>query len=429
MDTILLFVLFFFLMAIGLPVAFSMAIPPILLLIFKLDVSTALLPTVLIGSLDKWSWIAIPLFVFLGNLLDTTGITRRLITAALALVGNIRGALSHVTILVHLMMAGMSGSMVGDAAAIGSFMIPGMKRDGYPPKYAAAVTAAGALLGPLIPPSIAAIIIGTAGDISILRIWLGGVFPGLILALLLIVLGFFICRKGNYPVTERPPFKEAARRVGIAFPALITPFIFIGGMRTGLFTATEAAAVGICYALIIAWGIYGGTKIADIYKASLSAVRSTAGIFFIIAVAGLFSWVLTTLQASQKLSELIVSLSTNPIVFLYAMSFAVMVLGCVVEGAPLMLVLVPMFAPAASRLGIDLVHFAVVFELCTLIGQLTPPVGITMYVVCQIGEVSVADYTKSIFPFLVVSIFIVILIIHFPSLAIWLPNLVMGTVK
>ncbi|OGP47052.1 MAG: hypothetical protein A3K30_02575, partial [Deltaproteobacteria bacterium RBG_13_51_10] len=305
MDTILLFVLFFFLMAIGLPVAFSMAIPPILLLIFKLDVSTALLPTVLIGSLDKWSWIAIPLFVFLGNLLDTTGITRRLITAALALVGNIRGALSHVTILVHLMMAGMSGSMVGDAAAIGSFMIPGMKRDGYPPKYAAAITAAGALLGPLIPPSIAAIIIGTAGDISILRIWLGGVFPGLILALLLIVLGFFICRKGNYPITARPPFKEAARRVGIAFPALITPFIFIGGMRTGLFTATEAAAVGICYALIIAWGIYGGTKIADIYKASLSAVRSTAGIFFIIAVAGLFSWVLTTLQASQKLSELI----------------------------------------------------------------------------------------------------------------------------
>jgi tripartite ATP-independent transporter DctM subunit len=426
MDTILLFAMFFFLMAIGLPVAFSMAIPPILLLIFKLDISTTLLPTVLVGSLDKWSWIAIPLFVFLGNLLDTTGIMSRLISAALALVGHIRGALSHVTVLVHLMMAGMSGSMVGDAAAIGSFMIPSMKRDGYPPKYAAAITAAGAILGPLVPPSIAAIIIGTAGDISILKIWLGGVLPGLILALLLILLGFIICRKGNYPIKQRPPLKEAARRIGIAFPALITPFIFIGGMRLGFFTATEAAAVGICYALFLAWGIYGGTKIADVYKASFLAVNSTVGIFFIIAVAGLFSWVLTTLQSSQQLSELVVSFSSNPTIFLYIVSMVVLILGCIVEGAPLMLVLVPLLAPAAERLGIDLVHFAVIFEMCTLIGQLTPPVGITMFVVCQIGEVGVDEYSKSIFPFLMIFIGVVFLVIHFPSLATWLPNMVMG---
>jgi C4-dicarboxylate transporter, DctM subunit len=308
-------------------------------------------------------------------------------------------------------------------------MIPSMKRDGYPPKYAAAITAAGAILGPLVPPSIAAIIIGTAGDISILKIWLGGVFPGLIIALLLIVLGFIICRKGNYPIKQRPPLKEAARRIGIAFPALITPFIFIVGMRTGFFTATEAAAVGICYALILAWGIYGGTRIADVYKASLSAVNSTVGVFFIIAVAGLFSWVLTTLQSSQKLSELVVSFSSSPTIFLYVVSLVVLILGCIVEGAPLMLVLVPLLAPAAERMGIDLVHFAVIFEVCTLIGQLTPPVGITMFVVCQIGEVGVAEYTKSILPFLVIFIGIVILIIHVPALVTWLPNLVMGGAK
>jgi len=429
METIILFGLFFLLMAIGLPVVFSMAIPPLLLLVFKLDVSPSLLPTVIIGAMDKWSWIAIPLFVYLGNLLDATGITKRLIGAAQALVGHIPGALSHVTVLVHLMMAGMSGSMVGDAAAVGSFMIPGMKKDGYPATYAAAITAAGALLGPLIPPSIAAIVIGTSGDISILRIWLGGVFPGLILALLLIILGYFICRRGNYPISPRPPLREAARRITIALPALITPFIFIGGMRTGLFTATEAAAVGICYAVLISFGIYGGTKITDIFNASLSAIRSTAGIFFIIAIAGVFSWVLTTLQASQRLSEFIVSLSTSPTVFLYALSITLLILGCVVEGAPLYLVLVPLFTPIASKLGIDLVQFAVVFEICTLVGQLTPPVGITMYVVCQIGDVTVADYTKAILPFLGMSIIVLILVIHFPQIAVWLPNLVMGVTK
>jgi len=246
---------------------------------------------------------------------------------------------------------------------------------------------------------------------------------------MLIVLGYLICRRGNYPMAQRPPFKEAARRVTIAFPALITPFIFIAGMRTGLFTATEAAAVGICYAGLISFSIYGGTKFSDIFNASLSAIRSTAGIFFIIAIAGIFSWVLTTLQASQKLSEFIVSLSTNPTVFLYLLSLTLLVLGCVVEGAPLYLVLVPLFAPAASKLGIDLVHFAVIFELCCLVGQLTPPVGITMYMVCQIGDVTVADYTKAILPFLGVTILVLILVIHFPQLAVWLPNLIMGVAK
>lgn len=426
MDTVILFGLFFFLMAIGLPVAFSMAIPPLLILVFRMDVSTSLMPTVLVGALDKWSWIAIPLFVFLGNLLDTTGITKRLIRAAQALVGHIPGALSHVTVLVHLMMAGMSGSMVGDAAAIGSFMIPGMKKDGYPPPYAAAITAAGALLGPLIPPSIAAIIIGTSGDISILKIWLGGVFPGLILASLLIILGYFICRQGNYPIVERMGFKEASHRIMIAFPAILTPVIFVGGMRLGLFTATEAAAVGIVYALLISFVFYGGTKLSDIFKASLLSAKSTVGVFFIVAVAGLFSWVLTTLQASQKMSEFIVTLSPNPTVFLYAVAISNLILGCFVEGVPLMLVLVPLFVPTVNQLGIDLVHFAVVFEICTLVGQLTPPVGITMYVTCQIGEVGVVDYTRAILPFMGAAFFLVILVIHFPQLAVWLPNFVMG---
>jgi TRAP-type transport system large permease protein len=425
-DTLILFFLFFFFMAVGLPVAFSMAIPPLLILVFRLDVSTSLMPTVLVGALDKWSWIAIPLFVFLGNLLDAMGITIRLIRAAQAIVGHIPGALSHVTVLVHLMMAGMSGSMVGDAAAIGSFMIPGMKKDGYPPRYAVAITAAGALLGPLIPPSIAAIIIGTAGDISILRIWLGGIFPGLILTVMLILLGYFICRSGQYPKSERLPVKEASRRILIASPALLTPIIFVGGMRLGLFTATEAAAVGICYALGISYGIYGGTKVSSIFHASLSAAKSTVGVFFIIAVAGLFSWVLTTLQASQKLSELIISLSADPTVFLYALAATVIILGCVIEGAPLMLVLVPLFVPSVQRLGIDPVHFAVVFEICTLIGQLTPPVGITMYVTCQIGDVGVEDYTRTIMPFLAAALLLVILVIHFPQLVVWIPNLLVG---
>ena len=426
MDTLILFSLFFFFMAIGLPVAFSMAIPPLLLLVFRMDVSPSLMPTVLVGALDKWTWIAIPLFIFLGNLLDTAGITNRLIRASQALVGHIPGALSHVTVLVFLMFSGMSGSMVGDAAAVGSFMIPGMKKEGYPPSYAVAITAAGALLGPLIPPSIAAIIIGISGDISILRIWLGGVIPGIIVASLLIILGYFICRRGNYPTVERMGFQEASRRILVAFPVLLAPLIFIGGMRLGLFTATEAAGVGIVYALLISFVFYEGTRLSDIFKASLSSVKSTVGVFFIVAVAGLFSWVLTTLQASQKMSELIVTLSPNPIVFLYAVAISNLILGCFIEGVPLMLVLVPLFVPTVNQMGIDLVHFAVLFEICTVIGQLTPPVGITMYVTCQIGEVGVVDYTRAIAPFLGVAVLLVILVIHLPQLAVWLPNLIMG---
>jgi tripartite ATP-independent transporter DctM subunit len=424
--SITLFGLFFFLMAIGFPVAFAMAIPALLFLTFKLHVSSALMPTIFVGAVDKWTWIAIPLFIFLGNLMSNTGITNRLIRVAQALVGHIPGALSHVTVLVHLMLAGMSGSMVGDSAAVGSFMIPAMKEEGYPPSYAAAICAAGALLGPLIPPSIAAIIIGTAGDISILRIWLGGVFPALILTVFLILVGYFISRGRNYRTARRASAKEASMEILAALPALLTPIIFVGGMRMGFFTATEAAAIGIGYIIFLAIVVYKGAKFKAFYKSSLSSVKASVPVLFVIATAGLFSWVLTTLQTNQKLSELIISLSSNPIIFLYLMSFFLLIMGCVIEGAPLMLVLVPLFVPTVEKLGIDLIHFGVLFEVCTLIGQLTPPMGISMFAVCQISGVSIPDYTKRILPFLFVAILLLVLIIHFPQLTTWLPNLVLG---
>ena len=424
-NLIILFVLFFALIALGMPIAFSMGISAVIVLVFGLHISAPLVATKMWSSVHSWTWLAIPLFIFLGNLMTVTGITERLVAFSQGLIGHFKGGLSHVSVVTNTLMAGMSGSITADSAAIGSIFGPSMEKAGYPRGYTAGIVAAGAVIGPMIPPSICFILIGGAGDISILRLWLGGAVPGLIIAITLIVAGYIVARQRGYRAEERSTWRQRARTVVPALPALIIPFIIIGGMRLGMFTATEAGAVGAVYAVIVGTIVYREMKLSDMWATLLNSAKAAAKTFFIIATASVFSWVVAVLKADDIIMGIIGSFA-SPLLFLFVVTIIFTILGFFIDGPPLILIFIPLLVPVAEEIGVDPVHFGVVFGLVNLVGALTPPMAIAMYMVCSVTGATVGEYIRDGWPVIVPLFFVILLVILFPQLSLFLPNLIMG---
>jgi tripartite ATP-independent transporter DctM subunit len=416
--------LFVLLIAFGMPIGFCLGISAATVLIFSTNIPTEIICTKMTGSIDAWTWLAIPLFIYLGDIMTLTGITKRLVRFSLGLVGHLKGGLSHVTVVTNILLAGMSGSITADAAAVSSIFSPSMKKAGYPVGYTAAIIAAGAVIGPMIPPSICFILIGGAGNVSILRLWLGGAVPGFFIGVFLIIAGYLIARKKGYRSEEQFTWGQRFKTLPPALPALAIPVLIIGGIRIGMFTATEAGAIAIVYALLVGL-VSRDMDFKSLWPSIVKSAKATSKTLYIIATAGFFSWVATILKADAIIMNLI-GTHTSPMVFTIIVAIVFLILGCFIEGPPIVLVFIPLLMPVAIKMGIDPIHFGVMFGLVNLIGSITPPMAVTMYMTCSITGATVEEYTREMLPLFIPLLVVVGMIILFPQVSLFLPNLIMG---
>jgi len=333
----------------------------------------------------------------------------------------VKGSLGHVSILTNLIMAGVSGSAVADAVATGKPLIPAMQREKYGEGFAGAVIAAGALLGPIIPPSIPMVVYAQLSSQSVVKLFMAGVVPGLLLAAGFMVVCSIVARVRNYPSRAPVAWQGKAKATGRAGWALLMPVIIIGGIRFGLVTDTEAAAVAVTYSLIVSLFIYRGLKLKELPKLLFESGRSTAVILFLLAAAGPFSWLVAESQVSQTVVATIQSVSTNPIIVFLIINVFLLLIGCIVEPLPAMIIFLPVLIPLGAQLGVDPIQFGAVVVLNLMIGLMHPPIGLLLFVVSSVGKIRIGPVMWEILPFLAWAVIVLGLTIVYPPLTLWLP--------
>jgi len=420
----LLFVAFLLLLVIGFDVGFSMILASWFGILTKTEraVDASIIPLTMISYVDSYALVQIPLFILAGELMNRGGLTQRLIEWASALVGRLRGSLGHVSILTNFVMAGVSGSAVADAVATGKPLIPAMKNAGYDHGYAGAVIAAGALLGPIIPPSIPMVVYAQLASQSVIKLFMAGVVPGVLLAAGFMVICTLVARHRQYPCAEASSLRQQVRATRRAGWALMMPVIIIGGIRFGLMTDTEAAAVAAIYALAVSLFVYRDFKLGSLPQVLAATGRSSALILFLLAAAGPFSWLVAESQINQTIVALIRDFSTNPLVVLLTINALLLVVGCVIEPLPAMVIFVPTLLPIGAQLGIDPIQFGAVIVLNLMIGLLHPPIGLLLFIVSSVGRVPIGSVMRESLPFLLWSLIVLGLAIVFPGITTWLPS-------
>jgi C4-dicarboxylate transporter, DctM subunit len=408
----------------GLPIGHAMIAGSILYLgLAGLDMGTAA-EQLLNGMYANYIILAVPLFILAAELMNIGSMTDRLMAFCNSVVGRFRGGLAYVNIVQSIIFAGMSGSAIADAAGTGKMMQQMMTRDDkYPASYAAALTAVTAVIGPIIPPSIPMVIYALVSDASIGFLFLGGVVPGLLMALSQMVIVWFDARRRNFPVEPQTPLAELPRITWRAFPSLMMPVVLLGGIYSGVTTPTEAAAVAAAYALLISTVLYRSVSFADFYRSILASARTTASIGMLIAGALVFNYVVTVENIPQSLTVLFQAWDLSPLGFLILVNILLLILGCVLEGTTILLVIVPVLIPTAQSLGIDMVHFGVMVVVNIMLGLVTPPYGLLLFIMTRIAEVPLLDIVHDVLPFLWAMIASLVLITFFPGLVLWLPRL------
>lgn len=408
----------------GLPIGHAMIAGSILyLLLAGLDMGTAA-EQFLNGMYSNYIILAVPLFILAAELMNIGSMTDRLMAFCNAVVGRFRGGLAHVNIVQSIIFAGMSGSAVADAAGTGKMMQQMMTKDGkYPPSYAAALTAVTAVIGPIIPPSIPMVIYALVSDASIGYLFLAGMIPGLLMAMSQMAIVAIDARRRNFPVEPPTPLHKLPRITWEAFPSLMMPVVLLGGIYSGATTPTEAAAVAAAYALFISAVLYRSVGWADLYRSILASARTTASIGMLIAGALVFNYVVTVENIPQSLSAFLAGWNLSPLGFLIIVNVLLLLLGCVLEGTTILLVVVPVLIPTAKALGIDMVHFGVVVVVNIMLGLVTPPYGLLLFIMTRIAEVPLKDLVRDVLPFLWAMIGSLALITLFPDLVLWLPRL------
>ena len=420
-----LFVIMLILFALSVPIAWSMAAAAALYMAFGPGIPLQGFVQRLIGGIDTFPLLAIPFFILAGNLMNTGGITDRLVRFARALVGHIRGGLAHVVVVTNMIMAGMSGSGVADAAGSGTVLIPAMKKVGYGVPFSAAIVGAAGTIGPIIPPSIPFVIYGSIAGASIGRLLLGGAVPGVLMGIVLMVFVYVIAKRRGYPSETRATLRELLRATVQAIPPMGMPAIILGGIIGGVMTPTEAAAAGAAYAFVLGFFVYREIHWGQLPGLITESVIGTASILIIMSAAQPFSWVLTYELAPQKVLALVENAHFAQWQLYLLINIVMLILGCFMEGLAVMVMAVPVLLPILAHAGIDLVHFGIVFVLNIMIGTITPPVGTIMYVVCALGRISIAEFAREVWPFVIALIIALALVTYIPGLAMWLPNLLL----
>jgi tripartite ATP-independent transporter DctM subunit len=420
-----LFVIMLVLFALAVPVAWSMAIAAAMYMAFGPQIPLQGLVQRMIGGIDTFPLLAIPFFILAGNLMNTGGITDRLVRFARALVGHIRGGLAHVVVVTNMIMAGMSGSGVADAAGSGTILIPAMRTAGYTVPFAASIVAAAGTIGPIIPPSIPFVLYGSIASVSIGRLLLGGAIPGILMGLSLMGFIYVIAKRRRYPSETRASWREMLGALLHAIPPLGMPAIILGGIIGGVMTPTEAAAAGAAYAFILGFFVYHEIAWAQLPGIITESVIGTASIVIIMSAAQPFSWVLTYELAPQKVLALVENAHLAQWQLFLLLNVAMLVLGCFMEGLAVMIMAIPVLMPLLEHAGIDPVHFGVVFVLNIMIGAITPPVGTIMYVVCALSKITIGAFSREVWVFVLALVVALLLVTYIPWLALWLPNLVL----
>jgi tripartite ATP-independent transporter DctM subunit len=408
----------------GLPLAYAMIGGSVLWLFASGRDMGIAAEQLLNGMMANQLLLAIPLFILAAEFMNTGSIMDRLLHFCNAIVGRFRGGLAQVNVLQSIIFSSMSGSALADAAASGKLMQTLMTRDNkYPPAYAAALTCVSSIIGPIIPPSIPLVLFALVSDTSIGFLFLGGIVPGVLLGAVQMGLIGFTAKRRNFPVERHVPLRELPRITWEAFPALMMPVILLGCMYSGVTTPTEAAAVAAFYALLISWLLYRSVTLRGIYRSLVASARPTVSISMLIAGALVFNFVITSENIPKTLSAMLATWEMSPYVFLFAVNVLLLVLGCFLEGTTIILVILPVLLPTAQHLGIDMVHFGVVCVVNIMIGLVTPPYGLLLFMMNKIANVSLRDMVVELLPYLYVTLGALALITFVPGFVLWLPRL------
>lgn len=424
MGLLLLLGMFAFCVVIGVPVAFAMGISAIL--VFFYEGFPLIIPFQrIISGTTIFSLLAIPFFIFAGELMLHGGIAQRLVKFASTLVGHLRGGLASVNIFSSMLFGGISGSAIADISALGSLLIPVMKEKGYSGDYAVNVTVTSSIAGVVIPPSHNMIIFAVAagGGVSISKLFLAGVIPGILMCVCLAIAAYVLAIKHNYPSEPFPGIKMVLLTAASALPGFVTAVIIVGGVLSGVFTVTESGAFGALYALVLTAFVYRSLSWEQFKLAVTTSVRTTAMVMILIGSAGAFGYLLALYQVPGQLSSLLLAISDNPILILLMINIMLLLLGMIMDMAALILICTPIFMPIATQLGMDPVQFGIMLMMNLGLGLCTPPVGTCLFVGCAVGKVPIQDALKTIWPFYIAILFALLLVTYVPAVSLTLPAL------
>jgi tripartite ATP-independent transporter DctM subunit len=414
----------FLLAGIGTPIGYSIMLASIVYLGFAgLDVALAG-EKILQGFYTSTILLAVPLFIVAANIMNAGSITDRLLNFCVAAVGRFKGGLGHVNVVASLIFSGMSGSAVADAAGIGKIIIQMMTKDNrYSRGYAAAITAASATIGPIIPPSIPMVLYALVSKASIGALFLAGILPGLVIGLVLMCMNYYMAGKRGFAMEDPVPLRELPRKTANAFPTLLMPVILLYGIYGGVTTPTEAAAIAAFYALLLAALFYRALSFKGLYQVFVDSARSSASVGIVIGGAFILNFIVISEQIPQSIAGLLDGADISPIAFLIAVNILILLLGCILDATTIILVIVPLFIPTCEALGIDLVHFGVLVVVNSMIGLITPPYGILLFVINAVTDIPLREIISEIWAFLAVLIAALLVMLLAPDLVLWLPRL------
>ncbi|MCA0942258.1 TRAP transporter large permease [Salipiger pacificus] len=406
---------------IGLPVAITLGVSSMAYILFK-GMPLVVIPQKMYAGMDSFVLLCIPGFILAGNLMNAGGITGRIVRLAQALVGWMRGGLGLTNVAASMLFGGISGTAAADAASIGGMMIPGMKKAGYPADFSAAITAASSTVGPIIPPSVPMIIVGTLSGISVGKMFIAGAIPGIMMGVAMMITAWILARKHNYPRQEWQGLGELWKAFLGAFWAVAMTGLIVGGLLTGFATPTETAIVASIYAFVVGAFVYRGLKVRDVPKILIDSAVSAAAILVLVGLANVFGWILVSERIPQMIADSVLSITDNKLLVILLINLVLLFVGMFMETIAALIILFGPLLALATGVGVDPLHFAVFAVLNLMIGLTTPPVGVCLFICAGIGRVTLWEVTRAIMPFILTNILVLLLVSYVPFFSTWLPS-------
>jgi tripartite ATP-independent transporter DctM subunit len=407
------------LMALGMPIAFALIGCGLVMMLYMGITDPQIVIQNMWDGANSFPLLAVPFFMLAGEFMNAGGMTRRIITMAMAWVGHIRGGLGYVAVAAAVIMASLSGSAVADTAALASVLIPLMRKSGYDINRSCGLIACGGIIAPVIPPSIGMIIFGVAGGVSITKLFIAGIVPGILMGVSIIIAWRWSIKKDNPRVEPKRTLVERVQETRKALWALVLPVVIIGGLKFGAFTPTEAAVIAAAYSLFVGLVVYREIKVRDLFGLFYRAAETTAVIMFLVAAAGVSAWLITTANIPQQLADMVQPLMGNPTLLLAVLMILILIVGTALDFTPTVLIMTPVLMPVVKQAGIDPVYFGVLFIMNNAIGLVTPPVGTVLNVVCGVAKVPMRGVIRGVMPFMIAQVTVLVLLVIFPQIVMW----------